>query len=254
MNIAAVANEKKLFVLDTNVLMHDPTAIFRFKEHDIFIPMVVLEELDKAKKGLSELSRNVRQVSRFLDDLIQHMDLAAIRDGIPLASAEYAARIDSSSAGRLFLQVHPLDASLPQGMTGNMPDNSILSAALALAKERPDTLVIVVSKDINLRIKAAALEIRAEDYHNDQVLEDVNLLYSGAYELPEDFWSSHSLRGEKWQENGRNFFRVSGPLVPQWSLASSFTRRPSRVSKPWCARWWATWRCWNWRETSARAA
>src|SRR5512144_966784 len=63
-------HDKRLFVLDTNVLMHDPTALFRFQEHDIHLPMMVLEELDRAKKGLSEVARNVRQVSRFLDELI----------------------------------------------------------------------------------------------------------------------------------------------------------------------------------------
>ena len=65
------ADRRRLFVLDTNVLMHDPTAIFRFEEHDIYLPMVVLEELDANKKGLSEASRNARQVSRFLDDMMR---------------------------------------------------------------------------------------------------------------------------------------------------------------------------------------
>ncbi|TAN52054.1 MAG: PhoH family protein [Methylococcaceae bacterium] len=197
--------------------MHDPTAIFRFKEHDIYIPMVVLEELDKAKKGLSELSRNVRQVSRFLDELIQHMDLAAIADGIPLLRLEYAARIDGSSTGRLFLQVRRLESPLPAGLAGEMPDNSILGAALALAQELPDTQVILVSKDINLRIKAAMLAIRAEDYHNDQVLDDINLLYSGMQELPQDFWHGHGGKNDTWQADNRRYYRVRGPLVAQWS-------------------------------------
>jgi PhoH-like ATPase len=209
--------EHKLFVLDTNVLMHDPTALFRFKEHDIFIPMMVLEELDNAKKGLSELSRNVRQASRFIDDLIQHMDLAGIGNGIPLSRAEYASRIDSASSGRLFLQLKRLDFSLPSGLAGKMPDNSILAAVLALAQERPDTQVILVSKDINLRIKAAALGVRAEDYHSDQVLDDIDLLYSGMYELPEGFYQKHIAQAEFWHEQERSFYRVRGPWVAQWS-------------------------------------
>ena len=86
---------KKLFVLDTNVLMHDPTALFRFQEHDIFIPMIVLEELDRSKKGLSELARNVRQVSRFLDELIQGANQEIIDNGIPLTRIEHAPQLES---------------------------------------------------------------------------------------------------------------------------------------------------------------
>ena len=79
-------SQQRLFVLDTNVLMHDPVSIFCFHEHDVFIPMVVLEELDAAKKCLSEVSRNVRQVSRFLDDLIDDADTESIEKGLELSS------------------------------------------------------------------------------------------------------------------------------------------------------------------------
>ncbi|OQX43225.1 MAG: hypothetical protein B0D83_01710, partial [Candidatus Sedimenticola endophacoides] len=78
------AQRPRLYVLDTNVLMHDPTAIFRFQEHDIFLPMVVLEELDRGKKGMSEVARNVRQVSRFLDELMSGANKEAIDAGLPL--------------------------------------------------------------------------------------------------------------------------------------------------------------------------
>ena len=92
-------------MLDTNVLMHDPAAIFRFDEHDIYLPMVVLEELDHHKKGLSEPARNVRQVSRFLDEIMQDADKAEIDRGLPIPSAlvgngdskEAALRASSSS-------------------------------------------------------------------------------------------------------------------------------------------------------------
>ena len=80
--------ERRLFVLDTNVLMHDPTSIFRFQEHDVYLPMVVLEELDANKKGLSEASRNVRQVSRFLDDLMREVTKDQIDAGLPLPSPQ----------------------------------------------------------------------------------------------------------------------------------------------------------------------
>src|SRR5215510_490996 len=107
---AARSNRKKsdvtrrIFVLDTNVLMHDPTAIFRFAEHDIFIPMIVLEELDAGKKGLSEPARNVRQVSRFLDELMAGATKEQIDRGIELPTAKYANGNKARATGRLFFQ------------------------------------------------------------------------------------------------------------------------------------------------------
>jgi PhoH-like ATPase len=212
----SIDETKKLFVLDTNVLMHDPSALFRFQEHDVFIPMIVLEELDHSKKGLSEVARNARQASRFLDELIQHADLDAIHKGIELPNVAYAERIDQRCQGRLFFQVERLPSLLPDTLPGYMPDNSILATALALSKERPEGQTIVVSKDINLRIKASVIGLYAEDYHNDQVLDDVDLLYNGASELPADFWETHGGKMTSWQERGRTFYTVAGPLVKDW--------------------------------------
>ncbi|MDD5033486.1 MAG: PhoH family protein [Methylococcaceae bacterium] len=210
---------RKLFVLDTNVLMHDPSSLFRFQEHNIYIPMIVLEELDHSKKGQSEVARNARQASRFLDELIQHADIHAINRGIPLPQLQYAARIDQQCTGRLFFQVTRLSSSLPETLPGGLGDNAILSTVLALSEERPDELVVLVSKDINMRIKASVLGIRAEDYHNDQVLEDVNLLYSGMEELPLDFWATHGDKMDSWQDpRGHTFYRVSGPSVKNWHV------------------------------------
>ena len=205
---------KRLFVLDTNVLMHDPTALFRFKEHDVFLPMAVLEELDNAKVGMTEVARNVRQVNRFLDELTCRATHSDIEAGLPLNNGSTA--LNGQAAGALCIQTRTLAAELPAGMPGSKKDNSILSTALALKAERPDVSVTLVSKDINLRIKAAVLGIHAEDYFNDQVLEDVNLLYSGRSELGEDFWESHGADMESWQEAGRSFYRVRGPLVEGW--------------------------------------
>jgi PhoH-like ATPase len=218
--------EKKLFVLDTNVLMHDPASLFRFQEHDLYIPMIVLEELDHSKKGLSEVARNARQASRFLDELIHPADLQAIGNGIPLSQLEYAGRIDEKCVGRLFFQMRRMDSVLPASLPGDLPDNSILATTLALSKEHPDTQVVLVSKDINMRIKASLLGIRAEDYHSDQVLDDINLLYSGAQELPADFWESHGGKMESWQDAaGRTFYRVAGPLAKDW-YANQFLYMP----------------------------
>ena len=210
--------DKKLFVLDTNVLMHDPTSVFRFAEHDIFLPMVVLEELDRAKKGTSEVARNVRQVSRFLDELMSSASKKDIDSGLPLPSPNSlrTAPDDDANCGHLFFQTQLQPAQLPQTLPGNIPDNNILGTALALAEMAPKRHVTLVSKDINLRIKAAVVGIHTEDYHNDQVLEDVNLLYSGEAELPGDFWDEHSKDIDSWQENGRTYYRVKGPDTASW--------------------------------------
>ncbi len=209
-------SDKKLFVLDTNVLMHDPTAIFRFEEHDIFLPMVVLEELDAHKKGMSESARNVRQISRFLDELMHGAKGEQVADGLPLPEAGRSAGADCRPSGRLFFQTEPLPAKLPDSLPGNKPDNTILATTLGLQRKRADTQVILVTKDINLRIKATVVGVKAEDYYNDKVLEDVDLLFSGVDELPEDFWETHGEAMDSWTENGRNYYRLSGPRVADW--------------------------------------
>jgi PhoH-like ATPase len=210
-------SSKRLFILDTNVLMHDPTALFRFQEHDVYLPMVVLEEMDAGKKGISEVARNVRQVSRFLDELMRDIGVDEIEQGIPLNDRGLLEDLDTEEFGRLFFQTHMLTAALPDALAANKPDNNILGTALALQNEHPDVTVTLVSKDINLRIKAAVLGIHAEDYYNDRVLEDVNLLFSGSSELPGEFWQAHGDTLESWQKDGRNYYRVSGPLVESWS-------------------------------------
>ncbi|TXH04896.1 MAG: PhoH family protein [Nevskiaceae bacterium] len=213
------ATKRKLFVLDTNVLMHDPSSIFRFEEHDIFIPMFVLEELDAAKKGTSEVSRNARQASRFLEELMRDKNHAQIEEGLPLPAIQHHAGKGTHATGRMYLQTHALDAKLTDVLPGNKPDNNILSTALALQAKHHGRPVTLVSKDINLRIKAAIVGVHTEDYHNDQVLDDLKLLYNGYAALPADFWSSHGDKMESWHDNtGRACYRLHGPLVKNWHV------------------------------------
>lgn len=212
-----IAGKPKTFILDTNVLIHDPTCLFRFQEHHIYIPMRVLEELDQSKKGSSDTSRNARQSSRFIDELIQHADLHAMDAGIPVNKLQAASRFDDRCAGRLFFQTRQQDSILPESLPKGLGDHAILSVALSLIMERPEETFILVSKDINMRIKASVLGIRAEDYHNDQVLDDVNLLYSGITELPEDFWQTHGSAMKSWKDStGLSYYRIEGPLVSSW--------------------------------------
>lgn len=212
---SADPHNPRVFVLDTNVLMHDPSALFRFQEHDIHLPMMVLEELDHAKKGVSEVARNVRQVSRFLDELIAGASKEAIDLGLPLPGL--SGQQGKPSNGRLFFQTRPLrpNPSL-QPLPGNTPDHDILGVALSLQEDYPDGRVTLVSKDINLRIKAAILGLHAEDYYSDQTLDDVNLLYSGTWDLPADFWETHGKELDSWQDSGRTYYRVRGPNVAHW--------------------------------------
>ncbi len=209
-------SSRRLFVLDTNVLMHDPACLFRFQEHDLFLPMVVLEELDKSKKGVSEVARNVRQVSRFIDEMISELTHEQISRGIPLPQIPAEENQELAPTGKIFFQTQALFAQLPDTLPGNSTDNTILATALALQQAFRDVSVTLVSKDINLRIKAAIVGIHAEDYYNDQVLDDVTLLYSGVQALPTDFWETHSREMESWNEAGRTFYRVQGPLVGDW--------------------------------------
>ncbi len=198
----------KLFVLDTNVLMHDPSSLFRFEEHDVYLPMVTLEELDNNKKGMTEVARNARQASRFIEEIIGSA-LDTLDAGCPLASNG-----NKFSSGRLFLQTRAfVDVELPM-LAGSKADNQILSVVASQQKQYPERQVILVSKDINIRIKARAMGIAAQDYFNDKVLEDTELLYTGTRELPKDFWEKHSKNMESWQEAGRAFYRISGPICP----------------------------------------
>ncbi|MEY4761414.1 MAG: hypothetical protein RLZZ200_1270, partial [Pseudomonadota bacterium] len=208
---------RRVYVLDTNVLMHDPAAIFRFEEHDIYLPMVVLEELDHHKKGLSEPSRNVRQVSRFLDDLMRGANKSAIDAGIPISSA-LVGHDKNAPTGRLFFQTRTLETRLPDGLPGHEPDNSILGHTLALQNELQGVRVTLVSKDINLRIKATVVGVHAEDYSSDRTIEDVDLLDVGAHVLPPDFWEKHGGHLKSWQESGRTWYDVEGPEVDVWHL------------------------------------
>jgi PhoH-like ATPase len=210
---------KKLFILDTNVLMHDPTALFRFQEHDIYLPMIVLEELDRGKKGMSETARNVRQVSRFLDGLMANADKEIIDQGLMLPMPTNGVREnDKQDRGRIYFQTSTLADSLPDSLPGTLADNTILGVAMTLKREHQDQSIILVSKDINMRIKAAVLGLRAEDYQSDQVLDDVNLLYQGKEMLPADFWERHSKHIDSWQEEGHTFYRVSGPDIESWYI------------------------------------
>ena len=207
----------KLFVLDTNVLLHDPMCLFRFEEHDIFLPMIVLEELDSHKKGVTEVARNARQTSRTLDALAGHQN-ADITAGLPLGSTGHR-----EAGGKLFFQTQLLNYTLPSSLPQGKADNQILGVVEALRQQFAEhgqvpgsaaREVVLVSKDINMRVKARALGLATDDYQNDKTLEDGDLLYAGAYALPANFWTNHGETVESWQQGAHTFYRITGPIVP----------------------------------------
>ena len=229
------AQAGRLFVLDTNVLLHNPTSLFRFEEHDIYLPMIVLEELDGHKKGATEVARNARQISRTLDQLAAGgQDIA---HGLPLNATGH-----STATGRLFFQTVPLSGDLPAALPQGKADNQILGVVAALqavvqgkssfttAKE-----AVLVSKDINMRVKARALCLPAEDYQNDKVLEDGDVLFSGALALPADFWAKQGKNVESWNQDGFAWYKVAGSFVADWTI-NQFVYLEADGEKPFYAR------------------
>jgi PhoH-like ATPase len=159
---------KKAFVLDTNVLLHDPAAMLRFKDNDVVLPITIIEELDRFKKSPEETGQNARQVSRTLDKLRLQ---GSLTEGIPLAAGGML---------RVALCLRETLQELPAELEGDHGDNAILAVGLEL-KRKCQCPVVLVSKDTNLRIKADALGLAAEDYETDKV--DVEGLYSGIAEI-----------------------------------------------------------------------
>ena len=204
---------KRIYVLDTNVLMHDPTALFRFEEHDVFLPMTVLEELDAGKKGTSEVARNARQVSRFINELIEHSNGRHIEQGLDLRLPQGLQLKRGANVGRLYFQTQNESAAAQKKRA--LPDNLILASVIALRERHPDVPVVLVSKDINLRIKASIYGVPAEDYENDRALDDFSLLYSGHVELSADFWDKHG-EVRSWSERGHTFYEVKLRKGEDW--------------------------------------
>jgi PhoH-like ATPase len=225
---------KRIYVLDTNVLMHDPTALFKFEEHDVFLPMQVIEELDNGKKGTSEASRNARQVSRFINELIEAQGTDKIASGLVLSRPNGLQLRGVQSIGRLQFQTGALETR--KRGDDKIPDNDIINAILALQKAEPGVPVVFVSKDINLRIKAAIAGIASEDYENDRALDDFSLLYTGANPLPENFWERHGKDLKSWTDKGRTYYEVTLAEDEEWH-ANQFLYLPGdeqtelRVSK-----------------------
>ncbi len=174
----------KLYVLDTNVLLHEPLAVYSFQEHDVTIPMTVLEELDNIKDRQKDVSREARVAIRTLEDVFRDATPEEIVAGIPLGN-----RVGENCTGRLSIFA---DHHLPEGeevFTNKENDNRIINAALYLQKRYPERRVALVTKDINMRLKAKGAGLaHVEDYRSDQLIDDIRLLAKGFQVVPGSFW------------------------------------------------------------------
>jgi len=224
-NDVANANTLK-YVLDTNVLLHDPAALFRFQEHDIYLPLVVLEELDRHKKGVEDLARNARQVTRSLDNLLQH---GSMEQGFALAGAS-----EGRATGKLYFRESTdlNDQDGPVGLQEGKADNQILACARNLLHAHGNA--VLVTKDINLRVKALALKVPAQDYRSDRVLSDEDILPTGYMEIDASFWLEHGVTEKSYfRRNKVQAVRVPTQLPVNSFLVEQIERNDRKKTRLW---------------------
>ncbi|GLP97332.1 PhoH family protein [Paraferrimonas sedimenticola] len=178
-------NARKLFVLDTNVLLHEPLAVYSFKEHDVVVPMTVLEELDQIKDRKRDVSRDARVAIRTLENLLGGATPEEIVAGVPIEARDNQPDVSGSLAIFPDHQIHSPGQSLP----GDHNDNLIINAALHLQQTLAPRQVVLVTKDINMRLKAkgAGMEL-VEDYRTDQLIDDIRFLTTGFRQFEGNFW------------------------------------------------------------------
>jgi len=207
-------SDRKIYILDTNVLIHDPNALMHFDEHDVVLPIVVLEEMDHVKKGMDELARNVREASRQLDELSEACE--DLSKGCPLPGG-----------GSLFFEMNhqSLDV-LPESLARSGGDNRIIAVAMSVQQEQKGRQVILVSKDINLRIKARALGLKTEDYRSDRVVSDLSVLPSGKVRLDETVWQAMGAEMQVLEHDHGNHFVVTWPEEMELPFINSFVVLP----------------------------
>ena len=192
---------RKMYVLDTNVLIHDPNALLNFEEHHVIIPMTVLEELDGLKSGKQTVAADCRQAIRTIDRLLGDASPKQIESGVPIKRGE---KSEPMGALSILMTSETVDGhSLPQ----HLNDNKIINSLAALQKRHTTRDIILVSKDINMRLKARGFGVDAQDYHNDQLIDDIDLLPKGYLEFPNSFWDNIS-KVETVQRDGATEHRL----------------------------------------------
>ncbi len=189
-----------LYVLDTNVLIHDPNALLNFEEHHVAIPMTVLEELDKLKAGKHSVAAECRQAIRMIDQVLGEATPEQVEQGVPIQRGKSGPR--GSMSILMSKRAEPI-MLLPE----NLNDNKIINQLVELRSRHPGTSVVLVTKDINMRLKARACGIESQDYHTDQLVDDVSLLSRGYHTLDGSFWDRVN-KVETRQGHGKTWHTV----------------------------------------------
>ncbi|HWR79712.1 MAG TPA: PhoH family protein [Pseudomonas sp.] len=189
-----------LYVLDTNVLIHDPNALLNFEEHHVAIPMTVLEELDKLKAGKHSVAAECRQAIRMIDQVLGEATPEQVEQGVPIQRGKSGPR--GSMSILMSRRAEPI-MLLPE----NLNDNKIINQLVELRSRHPGSSVVLVTKDINMRLKARACGIESQDYHTDQLVDDVSLLSRGYHTLDGSFWDRVS-KVETRQGHGKTWHTV----------------------------------------------
>ncbi|GGY54911.1 hypothetical protein GCM10011297_29700 [Bacterioplanes sanyensis] len=205
--MAARKSDTKLYVLDTNVLIHDPVAMLNFEEHQVVIPMTVLEELDKLKMGKAAIATDCREAIRQIDRIIGDASPTEIAKGVPIR------RADDSFQGSFSILLDSFNQPnrvLPQDLN----DNKIINSLVALQEKHPRRDVILITKDINMRLKARGCGLGAQDYQNDQLVSDVALLETGYHAYEGSFWDSQQQVHSFHDESG-TYHRLARNDLPE---------------------------------------
>ena len=198
----APASRRKAYVIDTNVLIHDPNSVLQFEEHRVIIPMTVLEELDKLKSVKAAVAAECRAAIRLIDRILGDAEPELIRIGVPIFRE--AERI---TLGTLAVLMDTHDMPTKETLSNELNDNKIINQLVAMQAGDINTKVVLVTKDINMRLKARACGLAAEDYHNDQLVSDIRQLTTGYHEIEGSFWD-HVANVETIQRVGETLHLV----------------------------------------------
>ena len=205
--MAATKSATKLYVLDTNVLIHDPQAILNFEEHQVVIPMTVLEELDKLKMGKAAIATDCREAIRQIDRIIGDATPTEIAKGVPII------RPDGNTQGHFSILLDRFE-SPKRALPSDLNDNKIINSMVGLQEKYPRRDVILITKDINMRLKARGCGLGAQDYQNDQLVDDVSLLETGYFTCAGSFWDSQQ-QVETFHDETGTYHRIALTDLPE---------------------------------------
>lgn len=201
----SISARKKAYVIDTNVLIHDPNSLLNFEEHTVIIPMIILEELDKLKSGKSAVSADCRAAIRLIDSILGDASPSEIAEGVPIPRGGAM-----SAQGRLSVLMGQSGAK--NFLSTELNDNRIINQLLNLKSEQPDTAFVLVTKDINMRLKARACGLDAEDYQNDQLVSDIKQVSKGYITFSGSFWDEIP-RVDTIQELGQTLHLIPRDVI-----------------------------------------